>query len=58
MKIKMKSVAAATILALSATSALAGNPTTAKFDVIVKLNNNLSVAGHESNKNNAKNMDL
>ena len=55
MKIKMKSVAAATILALSASSAFAGNPS-AKFDVIVKLNNNVAVAGHENNKNNAKNI--
>ena len=55
MKFKLKYVAAATILALSTTAVQAGNPTS-KLDVIVKLNANLAVSGHESNKSNAKNI--
>jgi subtilisin len=55
MKFKLKYVAAATYLALSTTAAQAGNPTS-KLDVIVKLNANLAVSGHESNKSNAKNI--
>ena len=55
MKFKLQYVAAATILALSTTAAQAGNPTS-KLDVIVKLNANLAVSGHESNKSNAKNI--
>lgn len=55
MKFKLKYVATATILALSTTAVQAGNPTS-KLDVIVKLNANLAVSGHESNKSNAKNI--
>jgi len=55
MEFKLKTVAAATILALSVTAAHAGNPTS-KLDVIVKLKADLAVAGHESNKSNAKNI--
>lgn len=55
MEFKLKTVAVATILALSATAAHAGTPTS-KLDVIVKLKANLAVSGHESNKSNAKNI--
>ncbi len=55
MKIKMTTVAAATLLALSSTAVFAGNPNS-QLNVIVKLNPNLAVTGHESNKNNAKNI--
>ncbi|MFT4924613.1 MAG: subtilisin [Phenylobacterium sp.] len=55
MKFKTTTVATATLLALASTAALAGNPST-KYDVIVKLNSELSVAGHANNKNNAKNL--
>jgi subtilisin len=55
MKIKMKAVAAATILALSATIVQAGNPSS-RYDIIVKLDTNLAVTGHETNKNNARNI--
>jgi subtilisin len=55
MKIKMKNVVAATLLALGATAVHAGAPAS-KLDVIVKLKSNLSVAGHQANKSNAKNI--
>ncbi len=55
MKIKMKTAAAATILALSASGVQAGSQN-AKLDVIVKLDSSLAISGHENNKNNAKNI--
>lgn len=55
MKLKSTSVAVATLLALSSTTAMAAK-SDVKYDVIVKLNPDLAVAGHENNKNNAKNL--
>lgn len=55
MQFKVKTVAAATILALSSTMAYAGS-SNAKLDVIVKLNSELASSGHEANKNTAKNL--
>ena len=55
MQFRIKSLAAATILALSTSAAYAGNPD-AKFDVIVKLKAEHAVAGHENNKSKAKNL--
>ncbi len=55
MNIKIKTIASSIILALGATTAQAGSPN-AKFDVIVKLNSDLAIAGHVSNQNNAKNI--
>ena len=55
MKYNLKSVAAATFLALGASSAYAGNPTS-KLDIIVKLKPELAIAGHSANKANAKNI--
>ncbi len=54
MKFRMKYLAAS-ILVFGATSAMAAN-SSAKLNVIVKLKSDLAVAGHESNKSNAKNL--
>ena len=54
MKTKFTSVAAATLLALASGSSMAASDT--KYDVIVKLNSDLAVAGHDANKGNAKNL--
>lgn len=56
MRFKTTTIAAATLLALASTTAVAGAPSAAKYDVIVKLKQNLSVSGHEANKSNAKNL--
>ncbi|SFD32115.1 S8 family serine peptidase [Pseudoalteromonas denitrificans] len=54
MKFQMKYLAAS-MLILGSSSVIAGN-SDAKLDVMVKLKSNLSVTGHQSNKDNAKNL--
>ncbi|ACA86638.1 S8 family serine peptidase [Shewanella woodyi] len=54
MKFKMKYLAAS-MLILGSSSVVAGN-SDGKLDVIVKLNSDLAISGHQANKSNAKNL--